>query len=138
MATTSKAAEVFDITVAQAALSEALNDEGLADNALVAMSSIPSGAAQSRIADLVANPATPIERRVGGAQQLAFHIQRFGLKLSSSRITIMKETTQSAQAGPPEFATAMSTVLGSMQPSSSQIVGRLRAFKLPPSPIPKQ
>ncbi len=135
---TSKGAEVFDITGAQPALSEALNDAGLAENALVAMSSIPTGAAQSRMADLVANPNTPVEMRVQGARQLAFHMQRFGMKLSSSRITIMKETAQSAQGGTAEFATAMSSVLGSMQPSSSQIVGRLRAFKLPASPAPKQ
>lgn len=136
---TSKSASIFDISSAQAALSEALNDDGLAANALVAMSSIPTGAAQTRLADLVANPNTPEELRIRGAQQLAFHMQRFGLKLPSDRIKIMKQTAQSVQqSGPPEFSTAMSSVLGSMQPSSTQVVDRLRAFKLPPTPIPKQ
>ena len=133
------ATRVFDITVAQSALSEAANDPSLAANAITGLSAIASRFAQVRITDLVTNPNAELPLRKQAASQLAFHIQRFGLKLPNERINLLKQSSKlAADANQPEFATALDSVLGSMRPSPPQVRNALQQFRIPLSPVVPQ
>ncbi|MDA1017794.1 MAG: hypothetical protein O3A00_25470 [Planctomycetota bacterium] len=133
------ATRVFDVTVAQAALSEAINDPSLAANAIIGLSAVPSKFAQTRIADVVTNPNAELPLRIRAAAQLAFHIQRFGLKLPDDRINLLKLAAKLAvDTNQPELATSLDSVLGSMRPSAPQVQKALQQFRLPLSPVVPQ
>lgn len=125
--------EVFDLSHAEEALSEVLGDPEISTNALIALGGIGSVAVQERLAGAALAPGFELPVRATAARQLAFHIQRFGLLLSDSRVGELKNAAD-AEADP-SLQTALMTVIGSMKPSPAAVGQRLENY-LPPADAP--
>lgn len=116
----------YDITKAETNLTDALNDNDLANGAMSVLSRIPTATAQTTIADILLAPATPIERRLIAGLELSNHIKRFGAQLSQQTVQQIETAWQQEQS--PEVRTAMAAVVGSLQPKSEWTSSKLQAF----------
>jgi CheY-like chemotaxis protein len=119
--------KVFDIADAQAVLIDALSDPKLAPAALEALGEIPSQSVQRRLADLVLDPRAENDLRRAGALKLAFHLQRFGLLLSSESIAALHAAWKDARQSD-ELRTALGSVIGSLKPDDALVGKRLQSF----------
>ena len=124
--------DVFDIVPAEAALGNAIEDPDLATNALLALSAIPSKTAQRRLQSVAISTVQDAPVRELAAVQLAFHIQRHGLLLTAEQVREVEAAIPAA--GDPELASALTTVIGSLQPTPAAVGNRLQQFPLP-SPL---
>lgn len=121
---TSKNARLFDITAAEAEMLPLIDDEQLAPNLIVALGTIPNQNVQSRLADFTLNPRLSIETRTHAAEQLAAHIQRFGLLLSKSEIQLVNAAHDADESS--VIQSALAPVLGTFQPNPGLTAERLQ------------
>jgi HEAT repeat protein len=122
----------FDLAPAEDALSAAIEDPAVADDALAALGAIPRPSVQRRLAEIVTAPALPLEIREIAALELADHVRRFGRLLTDAsvdqlRITWM-DTTQ------PPIRTALTAVLGTLGVSPGGAAAALQQHQLSPTP----
>lgn len=121
--------KLFDVSKAEKELSAVLEDPDVAINALSAMASIGNATAQERLADVALNPQGNLKLREVAANQLAYHIQHYGLLLTRDGVTSLHagwaETTN------PEVKSALATVIGSLKPNATIVGERLQRFPLP-------
>ncbi|RMG41440.1 MAG: HEAT repeat domain-containing protein [Planctomycetota bacterium] len=122
--------EVFDLTPALPALVVRATDEELGFDALYALGSIAARNAQRRLLEVVTGKPLPVPLRAFAARQLAYSIQRFGLLLDSPDIAALRATA--AGTADRDFRTAMSILLGTLQPET-RLSGR-RLLELPVRP----
>lgn len=123
---------VFDITRSEEALFAAVDDPGVADNAVVALGSIASTGAQERLQELAVSPARDSELRQGAAVQLAFHIQKHGVLLKRAKV---QEVTAALEAATePALRTALASVIGSFRPNAARVGQLLK--DLPAAAVP--
>lgn len=123
---------VFDISRSEAALFDAVDDPGVAGNAIVALGSIATTGAQERLQELAVSPARDPELSETAAVQLAFHIQKHGVLLDRARVQEVTAALESASE--PTLRTALASVVGSFRPNAAR-VGQLLQ-NLPEATIP--
>ncbi len=121
---TSKNARLFDITQAETEMLPLVDDEQLAPNLIVALGTIPNQRVQSRLADFTLNPRLSLETRAHAAEQLASHIQRFGLLLSKNEIQLVNAAHESDENA--VIQSALAPVLGTFQPNPGLAGERLQ------------
>ncbi len=121
---TSKNARLFDISAAEAEMLPLVDNEQLAPNLIVALGTIPNQRVQSRLADFTLNPRLSIETRTHAAEQLAAHIQRFGLLLSKGEIQLVNAAHTADES--PVIQSALAPVLGTFQPNAGLAAERLQ------------
>ncbi|MSR56849.1 MAG: HEAT repeat domain-containing protein [Planctomycetaceae bacterium] len=119
--------KIFDITRAEQVLIDALVDPKLAAPALEALAEIPSQSVQRRMAEVAVERRAPAELREVAALRLAFHIQRFGLLLSTEEIAQLHADWNDAQQ-PAGVRTALGSVIGSLKPNAPLVGKRLQDF----------
>jgi CheY-like chemotaxis protein/HEAT repeat protein len=124
---------VFDLTAAEDALSNAVNDPALAGDALVALGAIGKASVQQRLAEATLAVGSEPAIREAAAIQLAFHIQRFGSLLKNGTLHELQTAWEAAME--PELKTALAGVIGSLNPNSDAVVRQLQAF--PPATLPQ-
>ena len=117
---------IFDISVAEPELIEALDDDKLAPAALEALGEVGTRSTQARLADLVGHTGANLELRKSAALKLAFHIQRFGLLLDQPAIDQLHSVWQNSRE-PSELRTAVGGVIGSLKPDAVLTGRRLKA-----------
>jgi DNA-binding response OmpR family regulator/HEAT repeat protein len=122
--------QVFNVALAENALLSALNDPDLADNALVALSSVSTKTVQKQFAILAMNKNADVRLRENAALQLAFHILRFGATLDERDVLAIRASW--ASAADPALSTALASVLGSLKPDAKRVGQRLGRFPAPP------
>jgi hypothetical protein len=122
---------IFDITVAEPELIEALDDEKLAPAALEALGEVATRTTQTRLAELVDDTRADLELRKTAALKLAFHIQRFGLLIAQPIIDRLHSVWQNARERA-ELRTALGGVIGSLKPDAVLTGRRLKARALAP------
>ena len=120
---------VFDVSQAEKELSATLEDPEVAVNAVIAMGGIGSAAAQARLVDIAMNPQLPEPMRVTAANQLTFHIQRFGLLLTRDQVVDLHEGWKTTEN--PNVKSAVAGVIGSLKPNATIVGERLQNFKVP-------
>ncbi|MBM80595.1 MAG: hypothetical protein CMJ78_08385 [Planctomycetaceae bacterium] len=127
--------KVFDISTAERALFQAVNDPKLAGSVIYALASIPSQSAQQRLKEISANDTLEADFRQTSAVQLAFHIQRFGLLLTKTEV----EETRSAwqKTTEPGLKTALASVIGSLNPTRRRVSEVLSNFPEPRADLPQ-
>ena len=125
--------DVFDLTPAEDALAEAVSDERVARDALIALAAIGSASSQQRLADAALAPGYAVEVRETAALQLAFHIQQFGVLLKNGQLTSLQSAWESAAE--PVLKTALSSVIGSLGPQQEAVTRQLQNFQGDATPV---
>ena len=124
--------DTFNIDAAEDALFDAVNDPGVGENAVIALGGIATASSQERLQEIATSEARDPSLRETAALQLAFHIQRYGVLLSETRVRDIQTGWQAAPAGP--LKTALASVVGSMKPSSQRITELLQSLPGPAIP----
>ncbi len=125
--------KLYNIAAAEKSLFQAVNDPKLAGRALFALAAIPTPSSQVRLKEVVDREAVGTDIRETAALQLAFHIQRFGLLLSTTQVREVETIWQTTND--PVLKTALASVIGSLKPNAKRVGDRLRNF---PQPIATQ
>lgn len=126
--------KVFDLTLAETALSNAVNDPEIGSSAVVALGGIPSATAQDRLLDTTINETADPGLRTTAARQLGFHIQRFGLLLSNESVDRLK--SRIAVETEPATLSALAAVIGSLKPDAKVVRERLLSYPVSEAPLP--
>lgn len=127
---------VFNISAAEEALFDAVNDPGVGDNAVLALGAIPTGSAQERLEEIAVSAARDADLRESAALQLAFHIQRYGVLLSGDRVRELTTSWQAAPGG--ALKTALASVVGSFKPAPQRVAELLQSLPAPTIPAPSE
>lgn len=120
--------DVFDISPAESALSGAIEKPNLAANAVQALGAIPSKTSQRRLQSVGVSDVYETSLRELAAIQLAFHIQRHALLLTSEQVREVESAIPAA--GDPELASALASVTGSLDHSPAAVGKKLQEFPL--------
>jgi hypothetical protein len=119
---------IFDIASAEQALGRSIQNPDLAANALQALAAIPTQTAQQRLESVAISNAYEIELRELAAIQLAFHIHRHGLLLTSDQVREVQAAIP--MAGDPLLASALTSVMGSLKPSPAAVGTQMQQFPI--------
>lgn len=126
---TNRNSQIFDVSTAEKELSLVAEDPDVGLNALAALSSISSGAAQRRLAQIAVNPQLEPSMRQAAGLQLGFHIQRFGLLLTKDEVAEVNEAWIGTDN--PAVKSALASVMGTLRPNQAVVGERLRQHPLP-------
>lgn len=129
MLATNRNSQIFDVATAEKELALVAEDTDVGGNALAALSSIGTGAAQRRLADVASNPQLDPPLRQAAGLQLGFHIQRFGLLLTKDEVAAVHEAWVTTDN--PIVKSALASVMGTLRPNQALVGERLRQFPLP-------
>jgi hypothetical protein len=124
--------DTFNLDIAEDALFDAVNDPGVGENAVIALGGIATSTSQKRLQEITSSEAREESLRETAALQLAFHIQRYGVLLSESRVQEVQLAWQEAPAGP--LKTALASVVGSLKPTSQRVTELLQSLPAPAIP----
>ena len=124
--------ETFNIDSAEQALFDAVNDPGVGENAVIALGAIATSTSQERLQEIATSEARDEALRETAALQLAFHMQRYGILLSESRVQEVQLAWQATPAGP--LKTALAAVVGSLKPTSQRVTELLQSLPAPAIP----
>ena len=119
---------VGDLKYAEDALFEAARDDELSAACLQTLAAIPTATAQLSLADVTTNQTRPNSIRVNAANELARHIGRFGRLLPSRRTAAFEQIRRKSKDA--ELVSAVSAVLGALQPDRSKRRARLRGIEV--------
>ena len=121
--------KIFDLSQAEKELSTAIEDPTIATNAIIATAGIRTPSAQRRLADIALNSNGDDRLRQTAANQLAYHIQQFGLMLTNDEVINLHAGWKQTES--PEVKSALASVIGSLRPNATIISERLREFPVP-------
>jgi hypothetical protein len=121
--------KIFDISQAENELANAVEDPNIATNVLIALGGIGKGSAQRRLADVALNPQLEESVRQTASNQLAYHIQQYGLMLTKDEVINLHSGWKSTAN--PVVKSALASVIGSLKPNATIIGERLRQFPTP-------
>ena len=124
--------DTFNIDAAEDALFDAVNDPSVGENALIALGAIATSSSQERLQEIVVSDVRDESLREIASLQLAFHIQRYGVLLSKSRVQEVQLAWQGAPAGP--LRTALASVVGSLKPTPLRVTELLQSLPVPAIP----
>jgi len=125
---------IFDLTIAEEAVSKALGKPELAEDALITLGAIGTNSAQRTLLAAATAPALDLPLRALAASQLAFHIQQHGLVLTPVEAGTIKTTFDSETD--PNLRTALAAVIGTLKPSPAAVRNELLRRPMSPSPLP--
>lgn len=125
-------ANLYNLRPAETSLIRATGQTRTAANALVALSAIPTAAAQRQLYDVTTSSVRSDTIRTAAANQLAPHIRKFGLTLSSGEVLDLERKWRAA--GDRKLATALAAVVGSLRPNARRVADRLQ--QAPPASVP--
>jgi hypothetical protein len=118
---------VFPIERAEPRLNELLNDPELITVALDVLAEIASEGSQSSLARVLLDSTADPAHRELAANNLAFHIQRFGLMASTEQVRAVEMAWANEQD--PELRTALGAVVGSLKPDGVLAGERLKSAR---------
>ncbi len=124
--------DTFNIDVAEDALFDAVNAPGVGENAVIALGAIATSSSQERLQEIAVSEARDESIREAATLQLAFHIQRYGVLLSESRVHEVQLAWQGAPVGP--LRTALASAVGSLKPTSQRVTELLQSLPVPAIP----
>ena len=122
--------KIFDISQAEKEIGAAVEDPNVAQNALVGLAGIGTPSAQRRLTDVALNSQVDESFRQVAANQLAYHIQHYGLMLTNEEVFDLHSGWKNTDN--PTIKSALASVIGSLRPNATVISERLRKFPTPP------
>ena len=123
--------KIFDISQAEKELGTAVEDPAVAQNSLIALAGIGTQTAQRRLADVALNSQADEGISQIAANQLAYHIQHYGLMLTNDEVFELHSGWKNTKS--PAVKSALASVIGSLRPNATVISERLRQFPTPPA-----
>ena len=126
LATTNRT-RVFPIQRAEKNLLALINEPDLLGLVVQLLGEIPGEASQRAIATVMLEPTHEPAQREAAALKLAFHVQQFGLLLTTDQAGAIELAW--AEEQDPELRTAFATVVGSLKPDRVLAGKRLRTAK---------
>jgi DNA-binding response OmpR family regulator len=124
-------ARIFDIAPAEKELTAAVEDPAVATNALIALAGIGTASGQRRLVDIALNSQLNEGVQQTAANQLAYHIQHYGLMLTKDEVAELHSGWKQTQN--PAVKSALASVIGSLRPNATIVSERLRQFTTPPA-----
>ena len=121
--------DIYDLASAERPLVELTEHPQLADHAIVALSGIASDTAQLRLQALAINPQFDPAIRLRAANQLSFHMQRYGVLLTSDQVRELHAAWSKEKNI--ELSTALAGVIGSLHPEAKTIGKRISKLSAP-------
>lgn len=136
--------KIYPLQNAETALLAATVDPALSENVLRTLGSLGTRSAQQALLQTAISAGTDDAMRELAATQLAVHIQRYGLLISSTDAATIEPAWRAAEN--PAVSTALAAVVGSLKPNAPLVSDRLRqiapaaptrpAVVTPPKPEP--
>jgi len=123
--------KIFDLSQIEKELGAAIEDPAIAPNALVALSGIGTPSAQRRLSDVALNAQMDENVSQIAGNQLAYHIQHYGLMLTNDEVIDLHSGWKSTKS--PAVKSALAGVIGSLRPNATVVSERLRQFPVPPT-----
>jgi CheY-like chemotaxis protein len=124
----------YDVRPAEAALRQALRNDGLAPTAAEALGRIPGRPVQESLADLVLDANRPAPVRSRAAASLLENVRRFGSQLPAARVKALQELAAGGNY-PSELRTEL-TVFASLFGADAKATGQRLSDYVPPVPAP--
>ncbi len=118
--------KIFDISQAEKEIGAAVEDPGIAQNALIGLAGIGTPSAQRRLSDVALNSQVEENIRQIAANQLAYHIQHYGLMLTNDEVFDLHSGWKNTDN--PTVKSALASVIGSLRPNATVVSERLRQF----------
>lgn len=125
---------VFDLSPHLDALLAATSNMEIVDNALIALGGIATPDVQRRFLGIVESPNYDPQVRTRAALQLGFHIQRHGNLLTPAELD--RAVAVSTGEADPAVRSAMSSVIGSLNPNPAAVRKLILDTAGPQPPIP--
>jgi len=123
---------IFDLAPAAESLFNAIRNPALASDAVAILAKIPTNESQMFLAETVVALKQLPEVRQQAALSLAFHVQKHGLLIEKELIVDLKALWKNEQD--PEVQTALTSVIGSLKPSTAMTESRMQSFAIPALP----
>jgi CheY-like chemotaxis protein len=124
--------DIFPLSDAESSLANALNDPGVAANAIVAYGSIGRAEVQTRLMEHATAPGIDPSQRQRAALHLAFHLKKFGVLLGPSDLRRLEDAH--ASEADPGVKSLLSAALGAIPREAGAVAPLLEAF--PATSIP--
>ena len=118
--------KIFDISQAEKEIGAAVEDPGIAQNAVIGLAGIGTPSAQRRLSDVALNSQVEENIRQIAANQLAYHIQHYGLMLTNDEVFDLHSGWKNTDN--PTVKSALASVIGSLRPNATVVSERLRQF----------
>lgn len=118
---------VFDISSTEGALFEVLEDPDVARNALVALGGLQHPSVQRGLLNALGNRQLPVATREMAANQLAFHLQRYGVLFTQEDVKTLRKLIRDEDQS--EVKTVLSAVAGLLRPDRRTVGAQLKKFK---------
>lgn len=126
---------LYNLTPIEPQLLTAVENAQLAIPLLPVVGSLPTAAAQIRIANLAADSGIPGEVRTAAVRQLAQHVRRHGLLISKDQVEALRQLWAESANGP--FSSELSALMGLLRPNATLIGERLKAAVVNQAPLPE-
>ena len=126
----------FDLTPAENALFNAVNDADLAESAIFSLGAIGTPSAQSKLFEIAITASRPIAVRERALAQLTGHIQHHGVLLTEIQTAELNKAAR--QEVDPKLQTAFAATLGALHPDLRQANELLNAVPARRANSPKQ
>ena len=123
---------LFPIERASDAVVALSGDPEMGLDALLVLSELGTPASQSALATVALNESLTPAHRESAALKLSFHIQRFGLLLSTEQVTQLEQQWNATTD--PLLRSALGTVASSLRPDDNLVGERIKAFRKQPAP----
>ena len=123
--------KIFDISQVEKQVGAAVEDPSVALNGLIALAGIGTPSAQRRLSGVALNSQVDENVRQIAANQLAFHIQHYGLMLTNDEVIDLHSGWRGTDN--PEVKSSLASVIGSLRPNATVVSERLRQFPIPPA-----
>ena len=125
---------VFDLVPAEEALVDAAANPDVAADAIIALGAIPRASVQKYLVEIALAPGADLPVRETAANQLAFHIQRYGVLVRNDSLKLLEAAWTNESE--PAMKTALAAVIGSTRPADAAVRQELLAYPPSAEPVP--
>lgn len=128
---------LYNLTPIEPQLLTAVENAQLAIPLLPVVGSLPTAAAQIRIANLATDSGVPNDVRTAAVRQLTQHVRRHGLLISKDQVDALRQLWAESANAP--ISSELSALMGLLKPDPTLIGERLKAAVVnhPPAPAPE-
>lgn len=126
---------LYNLTTIEPQLLTAVENAQLAAPLLPVVASLPSVAAQTRLAALATDSGAPNDIRLSSVKELTRHVRRFGLLISKEQVTALHQMWADSTSG--ALSSELSALMGMLLPNETLIGERLKSATFDKAPAPE-
>lgn len=126
---------LYNLTRIEPQLLAAVENVQLAPQLLPVVGSLPTAAAQTRVASLASDSSISNDVRIGAIRQLTRHVRRHGLLISQQQVNALHQVWMDASN--PQLSSELSALKGIFRPDDTLIGERLKGAAFNRAPVPE-